>query len=814
MGLIRVIIFFVFLLWAYISFAQTSYKDTDTAVFYKNFDSVINPASFNHELLEEILLFQVNKHREERFNLELLRSDSVLAKAALDQAEFMANYENPTTDGSGKTKTTGKRVRYYGGSTFADEVVLKMNVSRGKDYLTYRQVADEIVFKWFANKKAAEKLKDQRYIFGSTGAQLDAAGKKVYVSLVLGNYKSFNSGAERRGELENPYSTKKYGLKPYDVKACRKCDNFRNLEELQKHLVVNDGGIYFVFNDYRAFKNLMRKPKDGLAVDIIQRKQYDCNGANIVDNNLNNNGIMTKRLWSTQIYKNNLSTDRRNKIINVYLADLPEGIGNDYELNLVVIQDKYVCANLQKTYIAEGTVAYQDALQLLADTVTITETEYKPAATNTVLKFKIPFEAAKSEYKQEDIQPFLDALDEPDFIINELDITAYSSIEGSDEENRSLQSKRAETIVEAFRSMQQSAIKTKISKSYNIDEFRRDIGLSAYQNMVDMSVSEAQEYIRSNKLNKKLEPILANHRYAKIKLDVTYDIEGDKEQAYVVKMFNVAVQENNLPLALSIQKYIFKRVLAEEYTQEAVFKQKIPREPVYGGLILNKLWLSGLLMNKLWLQKYVTNGELEDGYCDTINDLYGMAPDNIYIYYNHLYCRILNETFVEDDSIDNMQETIDKLYESELSKETIDAINLKYQFRVIESLDTLEVPHPKLFESLDRIKKIVNLEESNWNNSLKLSYIFMEQKDYDFALKLLEPFIGEEVVFEELLFTYVSLCSFYPEKMSSEKFTIAMDRIRSDYPDRFCQLFDGSKFSMRVFENPLVKEMYCKSCKQ
>ena len=65
-----------------------------------------------------------------------------------------------------------------------------------------------------------------------------------------------------------------------------------------------------------------------------------------------------------------------------------------------------------------------------------------------------------------------------------------------------------------------------------------------------------------NNLYEELEPILSKHRYAEIYMNVTYDIAGNKEQPFVLAMFNGAVKQKQLEKALSIQKYIFKKVVS------------------------------------------------------------------------------------------------------------------------------------------------------------------------------------------------------------------------------------------------------------
>ena len=107
----------------------------------------------------------------------------------------------------------------------------------------------------------------------------------------------------------------------------------------------------------------------------------------------------------------------------------------------------------------------------------------------------------------------------------------------------------------------------------------------------------------------------------------------------------------------------------------------------------------------------------------------------------------------------------------------------------------------------------MNVEDANWQSSLKLAYIFIDHGDYDYAATLLEPFIYEENIYDELLFTYISLCSYSTHRMMSNRFVTAMEKARESDPKRFCKLFKGDKLSIQVLENTLVKEMYCKSCK-
>ena len=61
-----------------------------------------------------------------------------------------------------------------------------------------------------------------------------------------------------------------------------------------------------VFRQTQVLKKLLKKPTDGLAVDIIQKEQYSKSSYNIMDNNLRNKGVMTKPVNIDKILAKNL----------------------------------------------------------------------------------------------------------------------------------------------------------------------------------------------------------------------------------------------------------------------------------------------------------------------------------------------------------------------------------------------------------------------------------------------------------------------------------------------------------------------------
>ncbi|MFC2113846.1 CAP domain-containing protein [Bacteroidota bacterium] len=764
----------------------------------------INSEAFKNDLMAEIILAELNRYRNDE-GLEELEIHDVLEKAADDQAFYMATRQEVSLKNKGNKKTTAKRVILYGGTSLAEEVVMKANIKNGRAVRTYLEVAEEITKKWYTKRKTKEILEKSGYIFSGVGAHIDYDGKKVYISVVFGNHYTFNLGAKMRTSLAYPYSVKKYGLKKYDPKTCRKCSKFENIEELQKALYVRDGKIYFHYNEnYKAFKRLIRNKKDGIAVDIVQRAQYGCRVDNIVDYDNRNKGVLLKPFYSKKILKRNMIPGKKVKDFMLVLGEVPNEISGPYELNLLVIQNKHVCRTITQTYIEKGDADYFNPLELVPDTVTIqTDEFYIPIPDTNELFFTIPFEKNKFEYDPEDIEEFLRALNKPDFIILELSISAYSSIEGSDEKNLMLQQKRAESIVKALEKRQQDKFISSIKTDYAWSNFIADISGTKYAFLASKNMNEAKDYIVKNNLLVQLEPILANHRYAEIKMRVTYDIKGEKEQAFVIDKFNREITKDDIPFAFSIQKYIVNKAVERIYKGNVGGALDVPESPDKAPF----------LINQVFLEKISLRNKYTEDYCDRIYTLHKYSPTNPYILYNKIYCDIHNSDLVNKQEIANMQNMIDALYNEKLEKELVDMLNLDFQFRVVKLNDTTPTPSQLVIKSFTKIKDIVKLDESSWTNSLELAELFIKYKDYKFALKLLEPFAEFEDLSEEFLFTYVSLCAMNPSTLMSNRFAKALAQAAEKNPRRYCDLFKGDKFSFQVFDNPFVKDYYCKNCK-
>ncbi|MDR2009398.1 MAG: hypothetical protein LBQ22_02825 [Bacteroidales bacterium] len=770
----------------------------------------INPQSYNNNLFQEILFFKINNYMDS-LELDGYETDKLFVEAAKSHAELMAETQEASLEGKGKQKTVRDRLIAAGGSGIGSELVARINIRLSNEYITYDNLAEQVLSRWVTGKFSKD-LFAQKFFLGGAYGQIDDSGKKIFVSMYTGNYTSFKSPADAFLKLDIVPNNIK-GLNPYDEKICKKAiTKGPVITDLQEGLYVNENGeIFFRYNDLKKFKKLIRENEDGLAVDIIQKAQFDdCleKDYNIVDYSKINIGYATKPVYSKNIYANNLSEgegkQKRVTRLEVKLGEVPATLqnANDYELNLMIIKSKHVCANVSKSYVDNKIYDFVPKITLLPDTVEIEGVnKYVPMATSSELKFRINFEQGKYDYNPEDMIPVIEALNEPDFIINKIFIEAYSSLEGTQQENQNLQKKRVQSIIKAFEINQNASIVDSVVTSTNFKDLKTDVKGTPFEEIAEMDMNSAISYVNSRA--KEMEYILKNHRYADVTMWVTYNSEGDKEQNYVVDQFNKAVAAKQLDKALSIQKYIMKRVVEGIYGEETVTEMRIPQDKDYVGLN----------MNKIWLTQFVYIDPINEEYMTKIDELNKLDNTNIYVEYNDILCKI-ELSNLESSAIQNqLQNRIDRLYNTPLNVNSVDILNIELQYQIMNMYkDSLGYADPAVTRSLAKIKEIIYFDEVKWDNSLKLANIFINHNDYEFAVQLLEPWIYDENVPFVLLTTYVTVCSKINYKVHSGKFYYAMEKIKEHDKSYFCSLFKNNKLSVQTFVNLKVKQLYCNNC--
>jgi len=196
-----------------------------------------------------------------------------------------------------------------------------------------------------------------------------------------------------------------------------------------------------------------------------------------------------------------------------------------------------------------------------------------------------------------------------------------------------------------------------------------------------------------------------------------------------------------------------------------------------------------------------------------IQKIYNLNNTSI-AYFNLCVAKVNKAEFKTVADITKLQAEIDKLYSmQQIPKNVANNLNLELQFKIITFVKTR--PSPQEFDALltsvyEKIKNITNPETLNWRNAYKLAYYFIRNNDYRYALSLMDPFVGDENVSQDFIFSYISVAATQESAFLSNIFTKAVNRAAEKSPVRLCGLFD--KLPISLFDNKEVQKTVCKVC--
>ena len=769
----------------------------------------IDPASYSNDAITESLLGSLNAVRW-KAGVDSMMTNDILTKAALDLCERYSTAKKVTIEEG----FAGDLVKKYKGTTRVQEVSIDIPGGKAKTMYTYQQVSLDAADKISKAKKFEDILKNPKYYYCGIGSVYNEDNKKIYITIVFGGVDAFNNGAKYRKTLPIPFSKSRRGLYVYDTKTCKQCEKFPDLDDLLNYVHIEGGNVILEYPNLKKFKKYFRGAQDGLAVDIVTRAAYPCSQDNIMDNNLSSKGYMLKPMYQSKLYKKNenVKLDPKNNTYKAIIAKVPSKYvttleSTPYEINLIYIVGKVACHTITRTYLEDGGTGALTPLTMYPDTLTMNDPKrYLPKSENQELEFTIYFEQGKSSYDTKDIEGFIKALKQPDFIVNDITIDAHSSMEGDSIMNAKLQNSRAKSIVDALGKYQKKEVTYTITTSDSWDMFKDSLKKTEFKNLTELSKEEVKKLLTGETLNN-LEPYLAKERFAKITMKVTLNLTGKNEQKYVYNSYQKALDKKDVEQAKRISRYIVEKIVEGKYDAEPFLAIELKEEPPYANLNINKMYIDTRVHHE---------DSIYEGLVAKLNEMNKTMSGNDYVAWNNTMAFVKTGAIVNNKEVVANQTIINGLYNGVIPQMMNDALNLEWQFKVIEKVDTLDagVPNPTLQACMDRIKKIFNIEEANWQNSLKLAYIFEKHNDLAYAMKLLAPYISDENPDEQLLYTYISVASHFPDQIFSRNFRLAMAKASSKNKSRYCELFGTPKLTFQICDNPLIKKQYCETCNQ
>ncbi|MBL3654633.1 hypothetical protein [Fulvivirga sediminis] len=602
---------------------------------------------------------------------------------------------------------------------------------------------------------------------------------------------------------------------PYDIKSagdnyskkCTECNEMITSKAVEIEFGVRAEGndIYFLCNDAQWFIDLIGSNGDGIAIDIISKNQFRCNSKNHFSKSSMSRGYLLPPLYKKKLLEQALYTE--DGFLTIKVGTIPSSYRNqDLEFNILFLQDHFLCY-YQWFFNIEGAKWELLDMGLFVDTLQNNNLIDKAISLNKQFKFEIPFEKSKSVYNPADIRPIYDSLQLYDYDIKQLNIEAYTSIEGSREVNEELQQKRASSIASALAELQEHDLNIKIKTAENWVDFFTDIKDTPFRSWESMNKSSIKAQLENDKVLDKLEPILSKHRkailYMTLEKKATYQFESEQE---AISLFDEAVEQENVEAALAIQKAAFYYIQSNKMPDSLIDRLEVPQARFFGPVINNKL-----------VYKHTFDPQNIYSALEEFEKLYQLMPENARVLYN-LVALQLEILAYGDSTLDEKQilYRIKKLSESPLDNSLVNRLQINYGIIKSDKLNN-ERRYKEKNDMLRTIYDIYSSHELSESDALSMAKYFVSFQQYGLAVSVLKPYIHQLDASEDLLFFYINLTIIDPKLINSPSYRSLLINASNKNPERFCQLFNSSLdggITFQLLDNAKLKNQYCESCSE
>jgi hypothetical protein len=599
-----------------------------------------------------------------------------------------------------------------------------------------------------------------------------------------------------------------FGIKFPDRNNMRKyCGEFttiqRNLPADVRFGVHLEGNVLFFYMPGEQYYNLIfNKSTDGVAIDIMHKNQFKCGSKNQLTASKVARGNLLAPIYKKEMEANKLVTDG---IVFVKYGELPDNIKEDeVEFNLIIIQKKYLC---HYGVISNLDFAKWDLLEmgLYRDSLSTEQYKQQNKEISKVLRFQVPFEKNTVTFKKEDIKPLYDSLHLTDYNVKEISIRAYSSVEGTTENNLKLQEGRAASIVEALQSYQKPEINSHVVAAENWVEFLKDIEFSGFNTLSALSKEQVKAKLTDKKILADLEPVLKKHRKALIELKLQKKFSDNENNPSILKtFFQQSIEKKDLAEAMYLQQLIFEKIRDKQIPEDFIGKLEIPRQSVYGPLLNNAA---------------VFNSEQRDPFLyenlQNFESLLQIMPGNPRIKYNIALLKL--KSWQQNELLTNkadLEKSFAELEKLGIHKSLI--LRLKINFYIILTeylMNNSEFAAKDLvLKEVFNIYKNVKLSDADL---LNLAKYLSNYSRFDWANSILQKRAYEVDADSELIFYYLKMNIINWDMSKKAQFrTLMLNAIDKDRAG-FCQIFYPKSLggvTFQLLEEEFLKKTYCENC--
>jgi CRISPR/Cas system-associated exonuclease Cas4 (RecB family) len=519
---------------------------------------------------------------------------------------------------------------------------------------------------------------------------------------------------------------------------CTSCKSL--LDEMPKEVLFglqinNDGEVFFSMSDKKWFEKIFKNNSYGVTIDIVSKERYLCTKVSTERFGIPKGHILPG------VYKNELlnnSDELTQGSIFTKIGTVPASlIGKELEGNLVILNGPYICYYTNFVDIDRSVWnllpmgLFVDSLLNESNSNNSYEKDYFTYSNR--IQLEIPFFKGSSNFDPNFLNKYYDSIQLSSSIIKNIEIRAYSSIEGSEATNRTLMTKRAESVVQALKKYQQKISISNIVTAENWLDFFRDIKNTEFSSLENLSKLEVKKQLSKPEISLKIERILSKHRKVITTLylesKTPFSLETDTS---ISIEFRNSIDTKNISKAQIIQKEIANRIANNQLPLAYIDKFEIPKSKEYSPLL-----------NDREVYKYLLKATDEYQAFNNFIEIRKIDPNNGKLNYNICVLRFFMWQFGNDTiSRSLLLNEINSLAKQGIHTTLIKRMKINYY--ILKSEDQLRnFQYEAKDSSLEEIRNLYkNTPASDEDiHSLAKYYSFYSHKDW--AEEIITPRIND-----------------------------------------------------------------------
>lgn len=741
------------------------------------------------ELLNKFILAEVNKIRKKE-KAEPLENQSELLPAAQDHADYMRRKAKLThfQRFNRYKKTPKNRVDFYGRqfAVVGENVQLnnlRLNAVPGDKknppLTTYEKLAQELVTTWKNSPPHFRNMINPEFKSTYTTVSVTETGE-VYACQLFGGSVFETSYEEQADSLD---------YKPERDGRCHFCKKRVPVGHIE---LGADSSIFFVYRTplrWPSFTEsrmrLFNPWNDGLAADIVLKSQYPCDSANYFNGRRGVRGIPLPPVYRKDFHIGIFQTTIR-------LGKVPEYIREDFEVNVTVVKNKRTCSNILYNIIPSEYYV-EIPLNFDIEAKDLTKTDYIPDTLTASFFFQKGAVEPVDTLMLQTLTGFIHANKTK---IDQISLEGYASIEGATETNTRLYKQRAEYLSRILlaNGIGEKQISLKVNE--NFADFREDVAGTAFADLAKKSDIELKNALKDPELVRKLEPILAKHRYVHVRITSKDTVHLQVTKEVIQDLFKQALMTNNKRSAVELQKAQYAYVRKGALRLSDLDSIPIP-VVARNKQLLHNLAVIHFLTDSLNPKRY---DDLEAALKQILKldktDQSAATSVAILEYYRY-----------RDDLLDLSEKQYFKKVKG------LKDIDQKIQARILLNFaSATDWEHQRRKKKYyGKVKSYIPNARLDVDKTFELASYYSYFDQDEFAYNLVRNKIDDTKNPEDLVY-FLKLIQLANISITHDKYLSYFEKIRRYSGSKFCTFFNSPNLNFQILDDPDIKKIYCREC--